>query len=116
MAAEQPPAAFKFDRSIPLPDVAGRFDHMTVDAEARRLFISALGNNTVEVLDLIDGKRIRSITGCNKPQGVLYLAKGNLLCVANGGDGRLRIYDGASFNPLVTIGSLPDVDNLRYDA
>jgi DNA-binding beta-propeller fold protein YncE len=115
-AGEQPPAALKFDRAIFLPDVTGRFDHFTVDAKNRRLFVSALGNNTVEVLDLNDGKRIRSITGCNKPQGVLYLSKGNLLCVANGGDGRLRIYDGASFNPLVTLGALDDADNLRYDA
>jgi len=110
------PAALKPLDPIPLPDVKGRIDHITIDVAGRRLFLAALGNNTVEVLDLKSRKRLRSITGCKKPQGVLFLPKGNLLCVANGGDGRLRIYDCASFQPLVTIGALDDADNLRYDA
>ncbi len=109
-------AALKLVKTIPLPEVKGRIDHVSIDVGNQRLFVAALGNNTVEVFDLKAGKRLRSITGCNKPQGVLFLPKGNLLCVANGGDGRLRIYDCASFQPLVTIGSLDDADNLRYDA
>ena len=108
--------AMKLFKTIPLPDVTGRFDHFSIDVKNQRLFVAALGNNSVEVLDLNAGKRLRSITGCDKPQGVLYLPKGNLLCVANGGNGRLRIYDCDSFKPLATIGSLDDADNLRYDA
>ena len=110
------PATLKLVKTIGLPDVKGRFDHFATDVKGQRLFVAALGNNTVEVLDLKAGKRLRSIAGCNKPQGLLYLPKGNLLFVANGGDGRLRIYDCSSFKPLVTIGSLDDADNLRYDA
>ncbi len=110
------PATLKLVKTIGLPDVKGRFDHFAMDVKGQRLFAAALGNNTIEVFDLKADKRLRSITGCNKPQGLLYLPKGNLLFVANGGDGRLRIYDCSSFNPLVTIGSLDDVDNLRYDA
>ncbi len=113
--AEGPPS-LRLVRIIPLPDVKGRLDHFSLDSKGQRLFVAALGNNTVEVLDLNAGKRLRSITGCNKPQGVFFLPKGNLLCVATGGDGRLRIYDCVSFKPLVTIGSLDDADNLRYDA
>jgi DNA-binding beta-propeller fold protein YncE len=110
------PEPLKLIRAIALPDVAGRLDHLAIDVKGRRLFVAALGNNTVEVLDLNAGTRLRSITGCSKPQGLVYLPKPNLLFVANGGDGRVRIYDGASFKPVVTIGSLPDADNLRYDA
>ena len=109
------PATLKLVKTIGLPDVKGRFDHFAVDIKGQRLFVAALGNNTVEVFDLKAGKRLRSIAGCNKPQGLLFLPKGNLLFVANGGDGRLRIYDCSSFKPLVTIGSLDDADNLRYD-
>jgi DNA-binding beta-propeller fold protein YncE len=109
------PATLKLVKTIGLPDVKGRFDHFAMDVKGQRLFVAALGNNTVEVFDLKAGKRLRSIAGCNKPQGLLYLPKGNLLFVANGGDGRLRIYDCSSFRPLVTIGSLDDADNLRYD-
>ena len=110
------PSPLRLLRTIALPDVKGRIDHFTVDTTGQRLFVAALGNNSVEVLDLKAGKRLRSISGCNRPQGVLFLPKGNLLFVANGGDGRLRIYDCSSFNPLVTIGALDDADNLRYDA
>jgi len=102
---------------MPAPTSANKLQAGTsIDTRNQRLFVAALGNNTVEVFDLKAGKRLRPITGCNKPQGVLFLPKGNLLCVANGGDGRLRIYECASFKPLVTIGSLDDADNLRYDA
>jgi DNA-binding beta-propeller fold protein YncE len=107
--------SLKLLNTIPLPDVKGRIDHLAIDAKGKRLFVAALGNNTVEVLDLNAGTKRRSITGCSKPQGLVYLPKPNLLCVANGGDGRVRIYDGASFNPIVTVGGLEDADNLRYD-
>ena len=108
--------SLKLIKTIPMPDVKGRFDHFAMDVKGQRLFVAALGNNTVEVFDLKAGKRLRSIAGCNKPQGLLFLPKGNLLFVANGGDGRLRIYDCSSFKPLVTVGALDDADNLRYDA
>ena len=109
------PASLKLIKTIPLPDVKGRLDHFALDVKRQRLFVAALGNNTVEILDLNAGKRLRSLSGCNKPQGLLYLPKGNLLFVANGGDGRLRIYDGSTFKALATIGALEDADNLRYD-
>ena len=109
------PSPLRLLRTIALPDVKGRIDHFTVDTTGQRLFVAALGNNSVEVLDLKAGKRLRSISGCNRPQGVLFLPKGNLLFVANGGDGKLRIYDCSSFQPLVTVGALDDADNLRYD-
>src|SRR2546430_4096478 len=116
VARAEESVSLKLIKTIPMPDVKGRFDHFAMDVKGQRLFVAALGNNTVEVFDLKAGKRLRPITGCNKPQGLLYLPKGNLLFVANGGDGRLRIYDCSSFKPLVTIGALDDADNLRYDA
>src|SRR5690242_1787646 len=103
-------------RTIALPGVAGRLDHLAVDTQRNRLFVAALGNNTVEVLDLQNGKRLETIEDCPKPQGVLFAPKPNLLYVASGGDGRVRIYDCDSFRTLKTIGSLPDADNIRYDA
>ena len=106
----------KLVKTVPLPDVKGRIDHLAIDTKGKRLFVAALGNNTVEVLDLKTGTWLRSIAGCSKPQGLVYLPRPNLLFVANGGDGRVRIYEGASFRPIVTVGGLEDADNLRYDA
>src|ERR1041385_7775933 len=66
-------APLKLVQTIPLPGVEGRFDHFATDAKGRRLFVAALGNNTLEVIDLAAGKRIRGIPGVRKPQGALFL-------------------------------------------
>src|SRR5713101_6899723 len=38
--------------TIPLDGVEGRIDHFGLDAKGKRLFVAALGNDTVEVVDL----------------------------------------------------------------
>src|SRR5436190_1386836 len=82
----QAPTALKLTRTIPLPGVKGRFDHFALDAKGHRLFVAALGNNTLEVADIAAGKHLKSITGLHKPTGVLYLVAENQIAVANGGD------------------------------
>lgn len=112
----QEAATLKLAKTIPLPGVKGRFDHFALDAEGHRLFVAALGNNTLEVIDTAQGKRLKSISGLHKPTGVLYLAGPNQIAVANGDDGTLRLFDGSSYELVKTFGSLDDADNLRYDA
>jgi DNA-binding beta-propeller fold protein YncE len=73
--------------------VQGRIDHMAVDLAGGRLFVAVLGNNSLEVIDLKVGKHLRSITGLNEPQGVLYLPESQKLLVTNGGDGSLRVFE-----------------------
>ncbi len=58
-----------------MPGVEGRIDHLNADVKGQRLFVAALGNNTLEVLDLAQGKRIRSVIGLREPQGVAYVAE-----------------------------------------
>ncbi len=99
--------------AIPLPNVQGRIDHLSLDPKGR-LFVSALGNNTEEVLDLTAGTRTHSISGVPNPQGVVYSPELNKLFVGSDG-GKLYIYDGMSFDLLTSIDFGDDVDNLRYD-
>src|SRR5438105_7610682 len=87
-------------QEIPLPNVGGRIDHFTFDAKRKRVIGAALGNNTVEVVDTFSGRDVHSIKGAGDPQGVAYVPEFNKLFVANGADGKLRIYDGDSFNLL----------------
>ncbi len=101
--------------TIGLEGVEGRIDHFSADVQGQRLFVSALGNNTVEVLDLKAGKRAHSIKGLSEPQGVLYLRKFNKLLVANAKNGKAVIFDGESFAPLGQLDFSQDADNLRYD-
>src|SRR4030081_1211387 len=102
-------------QEIPLPNVGGRIDHFTFDAKRKRVIGAALGNNTVEVVDTFSGRHIHSITGAAAAQGVVYVGDLNKLFVANGTDGKLRIYDGDSFKLLNTVDIGEDADNVRYD-
>jgi len=112
-AQSNPPLQLK--KTIPMPDVQGRIDHMFFDAQSGRLFVAALGNNTVEVIDVSQGKRVHTIYGLHEPQGILYLSGPNRLYVANGDDGTLRILDGSSYEPVATTKLGDDADNIRWD-
>ena len=106
----------KLENTIALPGVEGRIDHLAVDLNGQRLFVAALGNNTVEVLDIKSARRLHTISGLHEPQGVLYVASDNRLFVANAKDGTCRLYDAGSFQLLQTINYGDDADNVRFDA
>ncbi len=59
----------RLTQTVALPKVAGRIDHLTMDVAGERSFVCALGNNTLEVLDLRKGERAHTITGLGSPQG-----------------------------------------------
>src|SRR4051794_5158614 len=107
--------ALRLVQTIRLDGVEGRIDHMTIDAEGRRLFVAALGNNSVEIADVEHGVRGGGVGGIKEPQGVFYIAESKKLAVASGGDGKLRLYDQA-LKIIATVGGLDDADNVRYDA
>src|SRR2546421_13077892 len=46
----------KLEKVISMPGVSGRIDHLAIDAPNQIAYIAALGNNTVEVVDLVRGK------------------------------------------------------------
>ncbi len=103
-------------QTIPVPDVVGRIDHMAIDLKGQRLFVAALGNNSLEMLDLQAGKHIHRIRGLKEPQGVVYIPESNKIFVTNGGDGTCRIFDGGSFRLVDTVRFSDDADNIRYDS
>lgn len=108
--------SLELEAAIPMPHVAGRIDHLALDAAGRRLFVAALGNGTLEVIDLARGRREKSLPGFAEPQGLAFVPESNRLYVAEGGAGRLDVLDARTFSELARIGRLPDADNLRYDA
>jgi DNA-binding beta-propeller fold protein YncE len=118
LAAMSPPFAqgpLILLRSIDLPHVEGRIDHMAFDPVAQRLFVAALGNNTVEVLDVKAGVHFKSVPGFREPQGIAVLPDANAVAVANGqGDG-LQLLTTADYRPGVLIMLGDDSDNVRYD-
>jgi DNA-binding beta-propeller fold protein YncE len=106
--------ALSLKAHIALPNVDGRMDHFAADVKGQRLFVSALGNHTVEVVDLQAGRRAKTLTNLEEPQGLFFDASTNRLFVATG-DGATRIYDGTTLQLLQTVKFSDDADNIRYD-
>jgi DNA-binding beta-propeller fold protein YncE len=102
-------------QTIPLEGVEGRFDHFALDAKTHRLFLAALGNDSVEVIDLTAGKVTHHIRGLAAPQGIAFAPDPNRLAIANDKDGSVRLYDATSLQPLATVDLKDDADNVRYD-
>src|SRR5262245_51971956 len=109
---EQP---VRLAQTIALPAVEGRIDHLAVDVQSQRLFLAALGNNTLEVIDLKAGKVIHSVKGLLEPQGVAFVPEANAVYVANGGDGNCEACGADSRAPLRNAKFPGHADNLRYD-
>ena len=106
----------KLEKTIELPDLQGRIDHMSIDVQHERLFVSALGNHTLEVIDLKAAKRANTIPGLQEPQGALYVPGSDRLYVASSKDGTVKIFDATQLKLLKTVDYGDDADNLRYDS
>src|SRR5881394_2747858 len=98
----QEPTAFSLKTRIELPNVNGRIDHFSADLKGQRLFMAALGNHTVEVMDIQNGKRLHTIPDLAEPQGLYYDPSTNRLFVACAKDGTTKIFDGSTFQLLET--------------
>ena len=102
--------------AIELPRVEGRIDHLAADLDGRRLFVAALGNNSLEIVDLAGMKVAKSVAGLDEPQGIRYLPAVRRVVVANGGDGTTKYFDGGTFAVTNTAKLSGDADNVRFDA
>jgi len=103
-------------QKIELPDVKGRIDHFGFDAEGQRLFVAALGNNTVEVIDLKSARHVRTLKGFAEPQGIQYVPTAQRIYISNGKGNRVDVLDSSSYTVVKRIEGLDDADNIRYDA
>lgn len=118
MVTLQPRGAepLRFVRAIALRGVDGRMDHMTVDSAGQKLFIAALANNTVEVVDIKAGTHLQSLKGFREPTGIASVHDAGSIAIANGqGDG-VRTIDAADYRVIKEIPVGDDSDNVRYDA
>ncbi len=112
-AGKFPPVSLR--SRIPLPGVYGRMDHYGWDIKRGSLFVSALGNNSVEIIN--QWRRIHTITGLEHPQAAVYLPGVDRIAVSSQ-SGKLRFYDAATFTLIKTLdfGTDANTDNMRYDA
>jgi DNA-binding beta-propeller fold protein YncE len=114
VAQHTPPLVLQ--QTIPLPGIAGKFDHFAIDIAGKRLFAAATGNHSVEVIDLVTGKVAQSIAGLGKPHGLAWVTSNHTLYIADGALAELKQYRGS---PLELAGSIKlsdDADDMVYNA
>jgi DNA-binding beta-propeller fold protein YncE len=103
------------EAKILLGEVKGRIDHMALDPLRNRVFVAELENNSVAIVDLKARKLVHVITGLSEPQGVGYESSTDMLYVANGGDGSVRLYRGVDYAETGRVDMGDDADNVRID-
>jgi DNA-binding beta-propeller fold protein YncE len=113
LGAAEEPATLKLLQTIPLKGAAGRLDHMAIDPVKGRLFVAALSNNSLDVVDLKAGKVVQQVPGQNKIQGVAYAADLDRIYVGNGIGGECNVFDGKDYKLIGSV-KLPGADNVRY--
>ena len=114
-AAAAPQQYLAIEAKIPLPHVQGRFDHLAFDAQRNRLFVAAVGNNSVEVVDVATRQVVQHLTNLSEPQGVAFSETLQMLYVACGGDGTLHAWHAADLSPAGAVKLGGDADDLRID-
>lgn len=114
LASAQP---FKLEKQISLGDLDGRIDHLAIDLKTHRILLSALGSDSLMVIDVAGDKVLKSIGGQAEPQGTSYVPTVNRFYVANGKEGgKVHSYDAVTYKPTGEIGFGEDADNVRWDA
>jgi DNA-binding beta-propeller fold protein YncE len=103
-------------QSITLPAVNGRIDHLDCNLKDQIIYLAALSGNSLEVIDLKNGKVLHSVKGLNEPQGVAYIPQTKEVIVANGGNGTCVFYNSQTFEITAKLDLGSDADDVRYDS
>jgi hypothetical protein len=74
-ASSENPGRLRLEKEIPLSGVEKRIDHFSADEPGQRLFVAALGNGSIEIVDSRNGERTAEIKGLQEPQGLYYDSK-----------------------------------------
>jgi DNA-binding beta-propeller fold protein YncE len=106
--------ALTLESKIPLGDIRGPARPYGCRL-APTADVAELENDSVGVIDFERREIAHVITDVKRPQGLAYLTAADTLFVANGGDGSLRMFEGAQYRALEPIHVGDDADNLRFD-
>jgi DNA-binding beta-propeller fold protein YncE len=116
-AVAAPPASgYHLLKKVPLPKAAGGgeyFDYVTVDADARRVYISH--GAEVDVLDADNFSVVGTISGLKKCHGVAVVPELGKGFITDGDAESVVVFDTKSLKKTGEIKSYPDTDAIIYD-
>jgi phosphate transport system substrate-binding protein len=102
-------------RKIPVPEMTGTWDHLTVDPATDRLFLSAQDQQMVYVVPLGGGAIRRLTAGFDRPQGELYVPGAERLVITNGRSARVSLLDGRDLRPVAALTVSAGADMIASD-
>jgi DNA-binding beta-propeller fold protein YncE len=115
--AGPPPSGYRMLKKIPIdaaPGGAEYFDYLTVDATARRVYVSH--GTVVNVLDADNGSMIGTVVGLERCHGIALVAELGEGFVTDGGSGEVIVFDIKTFQVTSKIKAESDADYILYDS
>ncbi|HKI35189.1 MAG TPA: YncE family protein [Gemmataceae bacterium] len=110
-----PAAELELVQTIQLKGKAGGLDHLALDAKRERLFVANKTNNTLDIVDLKEGKLLEQKPNQTAIQGIAYVPDLDRVFVGLGSNGLCNAFDGEKYKILKTINFKDDADNVRYN-
>ena len=112
-----PPKGYRLLKKISISAAPGGgeyFDYITVDAAARRVYVSH--GTVVNVLDADSGAQIGTIEGLQRCHGIAVVDELGEGFVTDGGSGKVVVFDTKAFRITGEIKAEPDADFILYDS
>jgi DNA-binding beta-propeller fold protein YncE len=94
---------------------AGGLDHVALDSKRGHLLLANKANNTLDVIDIKDGKLITQKENQTAIQGVAYAADFDRIFVGLGTNGLCNVINPETFALVKTLNFKDDADNVRYN-
>ena len=114
--AVQPAAHYHLVKKVPLGAAPGGgeyFDYITVDAAARRVYLSH--GTEVKVVDADSGALVGTIGGLKRCHGVLLVKEVGKGFITDGDGAKVLVFDIATLKVTGEVKSEPDADSIFYD-
>lgn len=112
--AQQDTTHLVLDNTIVLQNIAGRLGHMAYNSKQNVIYLAALSNNTLEIVDLQNNKTIRSIKSLRQPIDVEYVPGVDIILVACLGDGLCRAFNASTFKEETSFRFDNNVSLVKY--
>jgi DNA-binding beta-propeller fold protein YncE len=99
---------------IPLPGPSNRFDYQSVDASARRLYISHMNAGRVIVFDLDSGRVLREVGGLPRVTGVWAVPAHHHVYASAAGAHAVAVIDDRNFAIVARVEGIRFPDGIAY--
>ncbi len=109
-----PRGALRLVAEVPLPGPANRFDYQSVDAAARRLYISHMNAGRLVVFDLDSSHVVAEVAGVDRATGVWAVPEHRTVYVSAAGRGEVAAIDDRTLRVTARIRGIRFPDGIAY--